>query len=210
VQPPHLAEEREVLHVARADLEHVRVAGHELDLAGVHHFGDDGQPGLGPHVGQDPQALLTEPAERVGRRARLEGAATQAVGAGPSDGPGGACEHVASLDRAGARDDEELVSTDRRVAQRDGRRSRGEFAGGELVRLGHLMDGLHAGKRQQGHVGEALLVSDAAHDGAGFSAGHVGTEAERLDPFADVIELLVGDARASDDDHGSGSSGGRS
>ena len=36
-----LAEQREVLHVARADLEDVGVLADHLDLAGVHHLGDE-------------------------------------------------------------------------------------------------------------------------------------------------------------------------
>ena len=40
---PQLAEQREVLHVARADLEMSGVAADQLDLADVHHLGDDRQ-----------------------------------------------------------------------------------------------------------------------------------------------------------------------
>ena len=45
---PHateLGEQREVLHVARADLQHVGVLGDQVDLARVHHFRDDRQAG---------------------------------------------------------------------------------------------------------------------------------------------------------------------
>ena len=38
-----LAQQREVLHVARADLQDVRVALDQLELADVHHLGDEQQ-----------------------------------------------------------------------------------------------------------------------------------------------------------------------
>ena len=38
---PQLAQQREVLHVARADLVDVDVAVHQLDLAEVHHLGHE-------------------------------------------------------------------------------------------------------------------------------------------------------------------------
>ena len=45
-QLAHRLEQREVLHVARADLEDVRVLGHQSTGLGVHHLGDDRQAGL--------------------------------------------------------------------------------------------------------------------------------------------------------------------
>ena len=38
-------EQREVLHVARADLHDVGIVGHQFDVAIAHHFGDDGEAG---------------------------------------------------------------------------------------------------------------------------------------------------------------------
>ena len=40
-RPAQLPQQREVLHVAGADLEDVRVALDELDLADLHHLGDE-------------------------------------------------------------------------------------------------------------------------------------------------------------------------
>ena len=79
-----LAEQREVLHVARADLEDVGVLVDQLDLTDVHHFGDQLQIVLIRSRTQHPQTFLAEPLEAVGRASRLEGAAAQDLGAGAS------------------------------------------------------------------------------------------------------------------------------
>ena len=47
-RPADLGEQRVVLHVARADLEHVGDLEHRLQVAGVHQLGDDRQAGLAP------------------------------------------------------------------------------------------------------------------------------------------------------------------
>ena len=49
-------QQREVLGVARADLQHVGVRRDELDVAHVDDLGDHRQAGLGAHVGEDLQA----------------------------------------------------------------------------------------------------------------------------------------------------------
>ena len=51
-------QQREVLHVARADLDGVGVALDEVDALGVDGLGDHGQAGLLARLGQDLQALL--------------------------------------------------------------------------------------------------------------------------------------------------------
>ena len=37
-----------------------------VDLVGLHHLGDDRQPGLVARLGQNPQALLAQPLEGYG------------------------------------------------------------------------------------------------------------------------------------------------
>ena len=39
-------QQREVLHVARADLQNIGILRHQLDVAIAHHFGDDSEPRL--------------------------------------------------------------------------------------------------------------------------------------------------------------------
>ena len=56
-------------------------------LAG-HHFGDDGQAGLGPGGGEHFQPVFLETLKAIGAGARLEGAAAQGRRAGGLDGAG--------------------------------------------------------------------------------------------------------------------------
>ena len=66
MDPSHFGEEREILHVAGTDLEHVRVGCDQLHLSRVHHLRDDREPGRGPHFGQDLQAFFGQAVEAVG------------------------------------------------------------------------------------------------------------------------------------------------
>ena len=72
-----LAQQRVVLHVAGADLDHVGHLEHRLEVARVHQLGDDRQAGLLARLGEQAQALLAQPLERVRARARLVGAAAE-------------------------------------------------------------------------------------------------------------------------------------
>jgi hypothetical protein len=109
----HLGQQRVVLHVARADLQHVGDLQQLLQVARVHHLRDDRQarPRLG--LGEQAQALLAEPLERVGRGARLVGTAPEHRGAGIADGGRGLQHLLARLDRARPGDHREVRAADR-------------------------------------------------------------------------------------------------
>ena len=81
VRAAELPQQREVLHVARADLQDVGVAFDELDLADLHHFGDELQIVPIGRGAQHAQPCFPESLEAVGRAARLERAAAQDLGA---------------------------------------------------------------------------------------------------------------------------------
>ena len=104
-----LGQQREVLHVARADLDHVGDLEDRLDIARVHQLGDDRQAGLGLGLGEDPQARFTEALEAVRARAGLVGAAAQHGRAGRGDALGGDERLRARLDRARAGDQHEAA-----------------------------------------------------------------------------------------------------
>ena len=61
-----LAQQVEVLHVARAHLEEVDVGDHGLDLRDLHHLGDDQQAGLVGDLAQQLQPLDPHALEAVG------------------------------------------------------------------------------------------------------------------------------------------------
>ena len=79
---PELLQEREVLHVARADLEDVGVLGDHRERLDVHHLGHDLEARLLARQGEQLEALLGEPLELVGAGARLVGAAAEEARAG--------------------------------------------------------------------------------------------------------------------------------
>ena len=75
------AQQVEVLHVARADLQDVRVLGEQRDLRLVHHFADHQQTVAVGRFAQQFQAFFAQALEAVGRTARLERAAANDLGA---------------------------------------------------------------------------------------------------------------------------------
>jgi hypothetical protein len=77
VQLPDLAQQVQVLHVARADLNDAGILRDTLRLFHGHHFSDNRKPDLTPGRYQQFQSLPAETLEGVGRRPGLEHAATQ-------------------------------------------------------------------------------------------------------------------------------------
>ena len=114
-----------------------------VDVARRHDLGDDRHAGFLACRGEDLEATASQPAELVGRGARLVGAAAQNRRAGRLDRPRRADSLLFALDRAGTGDDRHGVATDYDVADRDGGLLRVEVPAGELVLLGdahHALD----------------------------------------------------------------------
>ena len=102
---PDRRQERVVLHVARANLEDVRMLGDDFDLTRLHHFGDGRQTGFLAGFGQIPKAFDAEALEAVRAGSRLVGAPAQDRGAGLRHRSRRLEHHLAVLDGAGARHD---------------------------------------------------------------------------------------------------------
>ena len=124
-----LGEQRVVLHVARAELDHVGDLDDRLDVARVHQLGDDRQPGLRLGLGEQAQALLAQALEGVRARARLVGAAAEQARAAGRDRARGGHDLVARLDRARAGDEAEVVAADLAPVDLDDRCARRGAAG---------------------------------------------------------------------------------
>ena len=92
-----LAEEVEVLHVARADLEAVDVGEHGLDLGDLHDFGDDEEAGLVGDFAEELEAFEAHALEAVGGGAGLVGSAAEELAAGLGDLAGAGEDLVAGL-----------------------------------------------------------------------------------------------------------------
>ena len=98
-----LLQQFEVLHIARADLNHVHVL-EERQMVRVHDFRDYRQPRLFFGFEQQVDAVGLEPLEVVGRRARLERAAAQHRRARGLDALRYGYNLLLALDRARPRD----------------------------------------------------------------------------------------------------------
>ena len=120
---PHGFQEAEVLHVPRADLQHVGIAGDQGHVAGGNHLGHKRQAGLLPGRGQNLQAVFLQSLKTVGTGAGFERAAAQ--GRGPpglhgmghieqlslvlhGTGPGNHAQMIASNGQAAGADDGRL------------------------------------------------------------------------------------------------------
>jgi hypothetical protein len=143
---PDVAQQRVVLHVPRADLEDVGVFGHDVDLARLHHLGDDREAGPIARFGKVPKGLDTQALEGVRARPRLERAASQDRGAGRLDRIGGLEQLLTALDRAGSGHHRQRSIADRRVQDPDHRVLRMELARCQLewpADRGHGLDARH-------------------------------------------------------------------
>ncbi len=100
-------EERVVLHIAGADLEHVGIGGDEVDVGFREDFGDDGEAGALAGKGEEAEAFFAEALELVRGGAGFEGAAAQEGRAAGGNRIGGAEDLVFGFDAAGAGDDGE-------------------------------------------------------------------------------------------------------
>jgi hypothetical protein len=112
---PRLAcalQQREVLHVARSDLDRIRIALDQIEALEVHGLGDHRQAGLLPSRRQHAKPFLSEPLKGIGAGPRLVGAAAEQVCARLPDG---ACHGeglLQRLDGTGSRNHGQLVAPD--------------------------------------------------------------------------------------------------
>src|SRR6185312_9398995 len=131
---PELAEQVEVLHVARTDLEAVDVREHDLDLRDLHDLGDDEQAVFIGSLAHDLQPFNAHALEAVRRAARLERTAAKELRTGSGALFCAEANLVAAFDRAWAGHDDDLFATDDdTIRELDARAFRAEAAAGELV-----------------------------------------------------------------------------
>ena len=199
---PQLPQQGVVLHVAGADLQDVRVPGHEVDLADVHDLRDHLEAlGVGG-VAHEPQPLLAQPLEAVGRAARLERAAPQHLGARLLDGGGGGGDLLLGLHRARPGHDDHLVAADAEAAERHRGVLRPEGPARQLVGLGdahHLVHAVH-------HLDEAGIEPPVAPHRAQHAAQLPGrpvhVELVLHQVRDDLLNLILARALFHHDNHG--------
>src|SRR5208283_104193 len=133
-------EEREILHVARADLDDVGVFLDEIERFVVDGFGDDAEAVLLADMGENLQAGEAESLEGVGAGARLVGAAAEESDAGGLELLGYGETLLFGFDSAGASDHSDVRATNEDITGRGGNFDDGvlffDVAGDEFVGLG--------------------------------------------------------------------------
>src|SRR4051794_5343019 len=191
VRAPHLGQEREVRHVARAELDHVGDLDDCLEIAHVHQLGHDRHAGDFLGLLQEAQALDAETLERVRRGARLVRAAAQELRARVLHRVRRVEQHLARLDRARAGDHHEVRPADLAALDVDYRPlALAELRRGEFVRLRDRRDVVDAGEPVELEVGHVLAVADRADDGHELALGHVRACPDGLNTGYDGVDFL--------------------
>ena len=195
-------EQLEVLRVARADLDDVRVFGDEIGVLFGKQFGDDGQASFSPRLVEQLQSFLAQTLEFVRRGARFERAAAQDGGAGFLDGDRGGENLFLAFDRARPRHHMEFPAADELVLDFDGGIGRVRLATDELESFLYGVDAFDL--RPRGECIEGLVgafIADGADDGAGHAAHDVRAVTELADFVQHGRFLSAGDSRLENDDH---------
>ena len=105
-------EQREILHVAGANLDDVGILLDQVERFVIHRFGDDEQAEALANFGHDLQPFFAQSLKRIRRGAGLVGAAAEELGSGASDALGDDECLFAALDAARAGDDGQAGASD--------------------------------------------------------------------------------------------------
>ena len=197
----HRLEQREVLRVARADLEHVGVLGDHLDIGGGQDLGHDRQPRLGARIGEVAEAVEPEAAEGIRRGPRLEGAAAEHRGSCGRDLARGRQHLLAGLDRTRTGDHDEGPVTKSDAGDIDHGGLRMPLPRHLLVRLAHR-DRVDDTRQIADRVTDRARVAAEDSDREAVDAGELDRlEAPLADVLDDVRDLLRGRLHVHEDQH---------
>src|SRR5271166_3167356 len=196
-------QQREILHVARADLDDVTIFLDQVQRFVVDGLGDDQQPEAVTDLRQDLQAIFSQALKRVRRSAWLVRASTKELRARAGDTFGGGQRLLAAFDGARAGDHGHLVAAEARVrtGEADDRVFFLHVAADELVRLADADDFLHPRHLVESAGIELRLIAGDADGGALCSGNGVCPETQRVDLLAHAPHLLFGGVRLHDDKH---------
>jgi hypothetical protein len=198
-------EQREILHVARADLDDVGVLLDEIERLVVDGLGDDAEAVFFANFGENFEAGLAESLEGIRGSARFIGAAAEEFASGFGDLLGDGHALGFGLNGAGAGDERDVGAANEDVAARRGDAEDGVFSLGvaadELVGLANRDALDDAGKRFENAEIDGAVVAGDADGGAGGSGDGMGFEAEAFDAQADGADLLLGGMGLHDDQH---------
>ena len=141
-QATDFGEQREVLHVAGTDLQHVDDVGEGSDVRRFEHLADQRQAGLAFCLPQNVDAVTAQPLEAVRGGSWLEDTATKRVGPRGADFPTGFQVELLAVNRAWPGDDPGPVPADLVRTDPDAGIARSELA---VRQFEWLRDGYHLG-----------------------------------------------------------------
>jgi len=199
-------EEREILHVASADLDDIGVLFDEVEGFVVDGFGDDAEAEFLANLGEDFQAGEAESLKGIGRSAGFVGAAAEKMDAGGLQLLGDGEALVVGFHGAGSSDHGDVLAANEDIPRGSGDFDDGVFfldvAGDEFIGLGDGNTFDDAGHGfENAKIDDAGIARDA--DGGAAGAGHgMGFETERFDAIADGADLVVGGVGLHDNEHG--------
>ena len=196
------AEQRVVLHVARADLDAVGVLRHEMRPGFVHRLGDDGEPGLARARASNSRPRSPRPWNEYGEVRGLNAPPRSAVA--PAARTARAAVTICSS--LSTEQGPAMITTSSpadRHAGRDG--DEGVFGPplprDLLVRLRDVDDLRDAGQGLDARRIDPAIVADEA-DRRALRPGHrTRLVAHLLDGADDPVDLLLGGAVPHDDEH---------
>ena len=199
-------EQREILHVACADLDDVGPLFDEVEGFVVDGFGDDAVSAVAANLVEDFEAGEAESLEGVGRRARLVGAAAEEADARGLELLGDGEALLFGFDGAGAGGHGEMRTADQDVSGRRGDADDGGFGfdveRDELVGLGDGNAFDDAGHGFEDTEVDGVFIAGDADGGAAGAGDGVGFEAKGLNFFADRADLGFRGVGLHDDKHG--------
>ena len=200
-QAAGVLEQREILHVAGADLNDIGPLSDELKGFIVDGFGNDAEAEFVSDLGHDLQRIEAHALECIRRCARLVGAAAEKLGSGGghlfSDGKG----LITIFDGAGTGDDGKVAAADGSVGA--GETDDGVFffdvAAGQFVGLGNSDDLGYSGKFFEVAAVDFTLIAGNADGGSLGSGEWVSTETQLFNVLTDRLNLLWRGLRFHDD-----------
>ncbi len=185
-----------------ADLDHVRVFGHDFDIARVGDFGHDRHAIFVAHFTQDFQAIDAQTLKGIGAGAWLVSAAAKDIRARGPHRLGDVIHAFGLFDRTWPGDHGQIAAADFHAAHFNNAGLRMRVFASQLVRRHHRHRIGHTGDGTQLFDGDLAFVADQAQDRAIRPAAKVGLEAKAFDPLENVLKLGLRDIGFEDNDHG--------
>src|SRR5260370_21031748 len=191
-----------MLHVARADLDDVRIFLDEVEGFIVDRLGDDAETVRRADFRKNLEAVFAEALKTVGGSARLVGTSAEEARTGFFDAFGDGEALLLGFDRAGSRDEGDVLASDDDISRRRGNPKDAVFflciAADKLVRLANGDAFADAGHGfEDAEVHGAFVPSDA--DSRSNRAGNrVRFEAEAFDALANFADLFLSGVRLHD------------